>query len=144
MSDRPPLYKELLVGLLVGSLLGPLIGWFIGTFASLFAVTATDINGVRSLRGSAFIGGLIGIPVGFVIGVIVSPLLRLISTQLFSVLKNPALAAIGGAFLGWLCSYLTVGLWYATLGSVLYVVIVSMVVGAIAGAVVVMAKPKWL
>jgi len=144
MSDRPPLYKELLVGLLVGGLFGPLVGWFVGTFATFFALTAMDTNNVRGMRGSAFIGGLIGIPVGFVIGSIVSPVLRLISTQLFTILKNPALAAICGALLGWICSYLTVGLWYATLGSVVYVVIVSMMVGAAVGAVVVMAKPKWL
>src|SRR4029079_3778521 len=144
MSDRPPLYKELLVGILVGGLLGPLIGWFIGALAAFFAVTAMDTNNVRVMRGSACIGGLLVIPVGFVIGLIVSPVLRLISTQLLSVLKNPALAAISGAFLGWLISYLTVDLLYATLGSVLYVVMVSMVVGATAGMVVVMAKPKWL
>ena len=53
-SDRPPLYKEFLVGILVGGLLGPLVGWFIGTFAAFFAVTAMDSDNVRSMRGSGF------------------------------------------------------------------------------------------
>ena len=61
MPDKPPVYKEFLVGLIVGGLFGPVMGWFIGTFASFFVVTAMTSD-VRGLRVSAFVGGLMGIP----------------------------------------------------------------------------------
>jgi len=99
MPTKPPLYKEFLVGLMVGGLFGPLVGWFIGTFAAFFAVAAMDTSNVRSMRGSAFIGGLIGIPLGLATGVLVSLPLRLMSTQGLTFLKNPWLAALLGAIM---------------------------------------------
>ena len=144
MPEKPPLYKELLVGLMVGGLFGPLIGWFIGTFAAFFAVTAMDTSNVRSVKGSGFIGGLIGIPLGLATGVLVSPLLRLMSTRGLTFLKNPWLAALLGAIMGWFCSYLIPTTWSPTVGSVIYVVMVCMVVGGVTGSASVRAKPKWL
>ena len=142
MMNKPPFYKEVLVGLLVGSLLGPLMGWLIGTVATFVAISAMT-SGVRGMRGSAFIGGLIGIPVGFVIGLIVSPSLRIVSRKV-SFLMNPWFAGLAGTVLGWICAYATVQLWYSTFGSLLYVLMVCMFVGGTTGAVVVIAKPKWL
>lgn len=130
------------MGLIVGGLFGPVIGWFIGTFATFFAVTAMTSD-VRGLRGSAFIGGLIGIPLGLATGIIVSLPLRLISTR-SALLKNPWLAALVGAIIGWFCSYLILTVWYPTFGSLIYVVMVCMVVGGVTGSVTVSAKPKWL
>jgi hypothetical protein len=144
MPNKPPLYKEFLVGLLVGGLFGPVLGWFIGTFATFFAVTAMDTANVRSMRGSGFIGGLIGIPLGLATGVIVSLPLRLVSTRGLTFLKNPWLAALAGTLIGWVCGYLILTTWYSTFGSLIYVVIVCMVVGGLTGSVAVSAKPKWL
>jgi len=144
MPAKPPLYKEFLVGLMVGGLFGPLIGWFIGTFATFFAVTAMDTSNVRSMRGSAFIGGLIGIPLGLATGVLVSLPLRLMSTQGLTFLKNPWLAALLGAIMGWFCGYLLLTNWSPTFGSLLYVVMVCMVVGGVTGSASVSARPKWL
>ncbi len=143
MPDKPPVYKEFLVGLIVGGLFGPVIGWFIGTCATLFAVTAMTSD-VRGLRTPAFIGGLMGIPLGLATGVIVSLPLRLISTRGLALLKNPWLAAFVGAIIGWFCGYLILTAWYPTFGSLLYIVIVCMVVGGVTGSVAVSAKPKWL
>ena len=143
MPDKPPVYKEFLVGLIVGGLFGPVIGWFIGTFAMFFAVTAMTSN-VRGLRTSAFIGGLMGIPLGFAIGVIVSLPLRLMSTRGLALLKNPWLSALGGAIIGWFCGYLILTAWYPTFGSLIYVMMVCMIVGGVTGSVAVSAKPKWL
>ena len=144
MLTRPPFYKEFLVGLMVGGLFGPLIGWFIGTFATFFAVSAMDTSNVRSMRGSAFIGGLIGIPLGLATGVVVNLPLRLISTQGVTFLKNPWIAALLGAIMGWFCGYLILRTWYPTFGSLIYVVIVCMVVGGVTGTASVSARPKWL
>jgi len=136
-------YKEFLVGLIVGGLFGPIIGWFIGTFATFFAVTAMTSD-VRGLRTSAFIGGLMGIPLGLATGVIVSVPLRLMSTRVLALLKNPWVAAPVGAIIGWFCGYLILTVWYPTFGSLIYVVMVCMVVGGVTGSVAVIAKPKWL
>ena len=144
MSDKPPLYKEFLVGLMVGGLFGPVIGWFIGTFATFFAVTAMDTSNVRSMRGSAFIGGLIGIPLGLGTGVFVSLPMRLMSTRGLTFLKNSWLAALLGAIMGWLCGFLILRTWYLTFGSLIYVVMVCMVVGGVTGSASVSARPKWL
>jgi hypothetical protein len=144
MPDKPPVYKEFLVGLMVGGLFGPVIGWFVGTFATFFAVTAMDTSNVRSMRGSGFIGRLIGIPLGLATGVIVGLPLRLMSTQGLTFLKNPWLAALVGAIIGWFCGYLILTTWYPTLGSLIYVVVVCMVVGGITGSAAVNARPKWL
>ena len=94
MPNRPPLYKEFLVGLLVGGLFGPVLGWFFGTFATFFAITAMDTTNVRGLKTSGFLGGLMGIPLGLATGVIVSLPLRLLSTQGLTFLKKPWLAAL--------------------------------------------------
>lgn len=144
MPDKPPLYKELLVGLLVGGLFGPVLGWFMGTLATFFAVLAMDTDNVRGMRGSGFVGGLIGVPLGLVIGVIVSLPLRLISTRGLTLLKNPWLAGLAGTLIGCVCGYLILTTWYSTFGSLVYVVIVCMVVGGLTGSVAVAAKPKWL
>ena len=56
MPDKPPVYKEFLVGLIVGGLIGPVIGWFMGTFATFCAVFAMTSN-VRGLNTPAFVGG---------------------------------------------------------------------------------------
>ena len=144
MPHKPPLYKEFLVGLMVGGLLGALIGWFIGTFATLFAVNAMDTPDVRSMRGSAFIGGLIGIPLGLAIGVLVSLPLRLVSSRGLTFLKNPWLGALLGAIMGCFCSYLILTTWAPTFGSVIYIGMVCMVVGGATGSASVSAKPKWL
>ena len=143
MPDKPPVYKEFLVGLIVGGLFGPVIGWFIGTFATFFAVTAMTSK-VRGLRGAAFVGGLMGIPLGLATGIIVSLPLRLMSTRGLALLKNPWLAALVGAIIGWFCGYLILTAWYPTFGSLIYVVMVCMVVGGVTGSVAVSAKPKWL
>ena len=143
MTDKPPVHKEFAVGLLVGGLFGPVIGWFIGTFATFFAVTAMDTNNVRAMRGSAFVGGLIGIPVGFVTGLVSSPTLRLLSRGL-ALLKNPWVAGALGTLIGWLFAYFIFSNWYPTVGSLIYFFVVCMVVGGITAGVAVIAKPKWL
>ena len=146
ISDRPPLYKEVLVALFVGGLIGPIIGWFIGTFATFFAVASVDTSrdAVRGMRSSAFVGGLIGIPLGVLIGLAVSLPLRLMSSRVVILLKNPWVAAIVGALIGWVCGYLLlIGRAFA-MESLVYVVIHSMVVGGVVGGVTVIAKPKWL
>jgi len=144
MPNKPPLYKEIIVGLLVGGLFGPVVGWFIGTFATFFAVTAMDTNNVRTMRGSGFIGGLIGIPLGFATGLVSSLPMRLISARGPAFLKNAWVAASVGAIIGWAVAYFILFSWYSTIGSLLYIVIVCMVVGGITAGVAVIAKPKWL
>jgi len=144
MSLKPPLYKEILVGLFVGGLFGPVIGWFIGTFATFFAVTAIDSDNVRTMRTSGFIGGLIGIPLGFVTGLISGLPLRLLSSRVLTLLRNPWLAAGVGMLIGWSFAFFILLRWYPTVGSLIYVVIVCMVVGGITGGVAVIAKPRWL
>lgn len=146
MSDRPPFYKEVLVALLVGGLLGPLVGWFIGTFATFFAVATVDTsrNAVRGMRSSAFVGGLIGIPLGLLFGLGVSLPLRLISSQAMPLLRNPWAAVLVGCVLGWFCGYLLLVSWSHSSGSLVYIGIHSIVVGGVVGGVTVIAKPKWL
>ena len=103
-----------------------------------------DTFNVRSMRGSAFIGGLIGIPLGSATGVLVSLPLRLMSTHGLTFLKNPWLAALLGTIMGWFCGYLILTNWSPTFGSLIYVVMVCMVVGGVTGSASVSAKPKWL
>jgi len=144
MANKPPLFKEILVGLLVGGLFGPVIGWFIGTFAALFAVAAMDTENVRTIRGSGFIGGLIGIALGFATGPVSSLPMRLISTRGPGFLKNFWVATAAGAVIGALLASLILHNWYPTFGSLLYIVMVCTIVGGITAGVAVIAKPKWL
>ncbi len=144
ISTNPPLYKEVLVAILVGSMLGPIIGWFIGTFATFFAAVAIDTSNIRGMRVSAFVGGLIGIPLGLAIGLMVSLPLRVLSSQVFFFLKNPWLAGLVGAVIGWICAYVILRNWYPSSGTLVYAVIHSMVVGGVVGGITVIAKPTWL
>ena len=128
----------------MGGLFGPVIGWFIGTFAALFAVNAIDTANVRTMRGSGFLGGLIGMLLGLATGPMSSLPVRLISTIGPTFLKNFWLAAGAGAVIGWLVAYFILFNWYPTIGSLLYGAIVCTVVGGITAGVAVIAKPKWL
>jgi hypothetical protein len=133
-QQRPPLYKEFLVGVLVGGLLGPLVGWFTGTFATFFIVAAMDRSYVRGMRTSAFVGGLIGIPIGVITGLCVCVTIRVISTEV-SFLRNPWVGCCVGAILGALFGYLALAEWYFYSESAVYEVVVCTVVGAATGAV---------
>jgi hypothetical protein len=144
IASTPPLYKEVLVAILVGAMVGPIIGWFIGTFATFFAVVAMDTSNVRGMRGSGFIGGLIGIPLGLATGLAVCLPLRVLSSKVFVLLRNPWLAGVLGALMGSLCAYLILTNWYPSSGALVYLVIHCTFVGAVVGSIVVVAKPKWL
>jgi hypothetical protein len=102
-----------------------------------------DTNNVPTMRGSGFIGGLIGIPLGLATGVVSSLPARLIATRGPVFLKNFWVAAGVGAMISWLVAYFILFNWYPTVGSLLYFVIVCTVVGAITAGVAVIAKPKW-
>jgi hypothetical protein len=134
------------VALLVGGLFGPLIGWLVGTFAAFITSVLIDDSGnnVRGMRISAFLGGLIGIPLGLVEGLAVSTSLRVLSTRVLKFLNNPWLAAPVGAVIGWFGGFLILIYWYSSYGTVIYVGIHSMAVGGVVGAVTVLARPKWL
>jgi hypothetical protein len=140
--SRPPLYKELVVALLVGGLFGPLIGWLAGMLATFFASAITDET--RGMRTSAFIGGLIGIPLGALIGIVVCIPLRILSARLLPFLKNPWFAAPLGAAVGWCCGFVVLLYWNTALATIVYVGLHSMFVGGIVATVTVLAKPKWL
>ena len=146
LTRKPPLSKEILVALLVGCFLGAIVGWFVGTFATFFAtlVAIDSANVTRGMRTSAFVGGLIGIPLGAVTGIVVSLPIRLLSVRFFRFLKNPWLAALLGAAIGWCFAILILERWYPSVGAAVYVVTHAMAVGAVVAAVTVLAKPKWL
>ena len=61
-----------------------------GTFATLFATVVADdtVSVTRGMRVSAFLGGMLGIPLGAAIGLIVSLPIRLLSVRLFRFLKE--------------------------------------------------------
>jgi hypothetical protein len=143
---RPALHKEILVGLLVGGLFGPLVGWLGGMLATFFASVIVDDSGnnIRGMRTTAFVGGLIGIPFGLLIGLVVSLPLRLLSTRVLKLLKNPWAAVPLGAIIGWLCGYVVLICWHPSIGTIEYVGLHSMFVGGLVGIVTVLAKPKWL
>jgi hypothetical protein len=143
---RPPIYKEILVGLLVGSLFGPLIGWLAGMLATFFASVIVDDSGnnVRGMRTTAFVGALIGIPLGLIIGLVVSLPLRLLSTRVLNILKSPWAAAPLGAIIGWICGFVVLIFWHPSIGTIVYVGLHSMFVGGLVAIVTVLAKPKWL
>ena len=141
-STKPPLHKEVLVALLVGGLFGPLVGWLAGMIATVFASSIIDqTNGMRT---SAFVGGLIGIPLGLLIGPIVSLPLRILSARLLRFLRNAWLAAPLGGAIGWCCGLLVLLFWNSSIGTVVYVGLHSMFVGGMVAVVTVLAKPKWL
>jgi hypothetical protein len=146
LPRKPPLYKEVLVALLVGGLIGPVVGWFVGTFATFFASVVADDTGnaTAGMRMSAFLGGMIGIPLGAIIGIGVSLPLRILSVRFFRFLNNPWLAAPLGAAIGWFFALLILIRWYSSAGTAVYVGLHSMAVGGIVAAVTVLAKPKWL
>jgi hypothetical protein len=142
-QDKPPLYKQVLVGLLVGGLMGPIIGWFIGTFATFFTSILWN-NSVRGMRITAFVGGLIGIPLGFITGVLVATLVRVLFTILRYEKARPWLSATLGGLLGFESGYLIHQFWNPSEISFLYLTIHSVVVGSVTATVAAMAKPKWL
>jgi hypothetical protein len=145
-STKPPLYKEILVGLLVGGLFGPLVGWLAGMLATLFASVIADdsASGARGMRTSAFVGGLIGIPLGLITGLVVSLSLRVLSGRMLKFLQNPWFAAPFGAVIGWFCGLVILIYWSSSIGTVVYVGLHSMLVGGAVGLVTVIARPKWL
>jgi hypothetical protein len=146
LARKPPLYKEILVALLVGGLFGAIVGWFVGTFATFFATVVADdsANVTPGTRMSAFLGGMVGIPLGAVTGLIVSLPVRILSVRVFRFLNNPWIAAPFGAVIGWLVALLLLIRWYSSAGTAVYVGLLSMAVGGIVAAVTVLAKPKWL
>jgi len=146
LARKPPLYKEILVALLVGGLFGAVVGWFVGTFATFFATLVVDdsVNATRGMRMSAFLGGMIGIPLGAVTGLVVSLPVRILSVRVFRFLNNPWLAAPLGAVIGWCFALLLLIRWYSSAGTAVYLGLHSMAVGGIVAAVTVLAKPKWL
>jgi len=141
-STRPPLYKEILVALLVGGLFGPLIGWLGGMLASFFA--SAIIDETRGMRTTAFVGGLIGIPLGLLTGLTVSIPLRLLSARVLKILRNGWFAAPVGGVIGWCCGFVVLIYWHPSIGTVVYVGMHSMFVGGLVAVVTVLAKPKWL
>lgn len=144
LNVKPPVYKQALAGLIVGAMFGPLVGWFIGTFAILFtSVQMTNTNG--AMRTSAFVGGLIGIPFGFIIGVLVATPCRIVaSTFLYDGKPQLGLVTTLGCFLGFGSGYLIHQFWNPSELSFVYLTIHSVVVGGVTAAVAAMAKPKWL
>ena len=140
---RPPIYKQVLVGLMVGAMLGPLVGWSIGTFATFFTSALMD-SGTRGVRTSAFVGGLIGMPLGLIIGVMVATPIRIVSSILFGDKLQPWLTATLGALLGFASGYLIHQFWNPSDVAFVYLTILSVIVGAMTGTVASVAKPKWL
>jgi hypothetical protein len=140
---KPPLFKQALVGLLVGATFGPVIGWFIGTFVTFFTSAWLD-NGTRGMRTSAFVGGLIGIPFGFMTGVLVATPVRLVFSSFPENEGMLWLAVTVGCLLGFGSAYLIHQFWNPSDISFVYLMIHSVVVGGVTGSVASMAKPKWL
>ena len=141
-ASRPALYKELLVALLVGVLFGALVGWLAGMLAMFFASAVIDET--RGMRTSAFIGGLMGIPLGALIGIVVCIPLRILSARVLPFLKNPWFAAPLGAAVGWCGGFVVLLYWNTALATIVYVGLHSMFVGGMVATVTVLAKPKWL
>ncbi len=130
------------MALLVGGLFGPLIGWLGGMLASFFA--SAIIDETRGMRTTAFVGGLIGIPLGLLTGLMVSIPLRLLSARVLKILRNSRFAAPVGGVIGWCCGFVVLIYWHPSIGTVVYVGMHSMFVGGLVAVVTVLAKPKWL
>ncbi|OLD26304.1 MAG: hypothetical protein AUJ04_06115 [Acidobacteria bacterium 13_1_40CM_3_55_6] len=130
------------MALLVGGLFGPLIGWLGGMLASFFA--SAIIDETRGMRTTAFVGGLLGIPLGLLTGLMVSIPLRLLSARVLKILRNGWFAAPVGGVIGWCCGFVVLIYWHPSIGTVVYVGMHSMFVGGLVGLVTVLAKPKWL
>jgi uncharacterized protein YacL len=141
-STKPRLHKEILVALLVGGVFGPLIGWLAGMLATFFA--SAVVNETRGMRTSAFVGGLMGIPLGLLIGLVVSVPLRIASVRFFPPLKNAWFAAPLGGAIGWCCGFVVLLCWNSELATIVYVGLHSMFVGGMVAIVTILAKPKWL
>jgi hypothetical protein len=140
--SKPPLHKELLVAMLVGGLFGPLMGWLGGMLAMFFA--SASIDETRGMRTSAFVGGLMGIPLGALVGMVVCVPLRILSTRVLPWLKNIWLAAPLGAAIGWCCGFVVLLFWNTALATEVYVGLHAMFVGGMVAVITVLAKPKWL
>lgn len=109
----------------------------------MFFASAT-IDETRGMRTSAFFGGLIGIPLGALVGMVVSVPLRILSSRVFPFLKNIWLAAGLGAVIGWCCSLVVLLYWNTALPTIVYVALHAMFVGGMVAVITVLAKPKWL
>jgi hypothetical protein len=146
LLNKPPIYKQVLVGLLVGGLMGPLVGWFIGTFAAFFTSVLWDdsLPGLRGMRTTAFVGGLIGIPIGLITGVLIATLVRVLFASFRYDKARPWSSAALGGSLGFASGYLIHQFWHPSELSFVYLSIHSIVVGSVTATVAVMAKPKWL
>jgi hypothetical protein len=143
---KPSLFKQALVGVVVGATLGPVIGWFIGTFVTFFTSVWLDdsMRGIRGMKTTAFIGGLLGIPFGFMTGVLVAPPVRLAFLSLPENRVKRWVVGTVGCLLGFGSSYLIHQFWNPSEISFAYLIIHSVIVGGVTGAVASLAKPKWL
>jgi hypothetical protein len=103
-------------------------------------------NGVatRGMRLTAFLGGLIGILLGLIVGPLVSLPIRLLSSTVLEALKNVWAGAALGSLLGLGSGLLIHQYWHPSPEAFVYTIIHSVVVGTSVGAVTVIAKPKWL
>lgn len=128
---------------MVGAMLGPLVGWFIGTFATYFT-SILMTNDIRGMRISAFVGGLIGIPFGFITGVLVATPSRIVFSTFFYDKPKLGLAATLGCLLCFGSGCLIHQFWNPSEVSFIYLTIHSVVVGGVTAAVAALAKPKWL
>ena len=110
--------------------------------ASFFA--SAIIDETRGMRTTAFVGGLLGIPLGLLTGLMVSIPLRLLSARVLKILRNGWFAAPVGGVIGWCCGFVVLIYWHPSIGTVVYVGMHSMFVGGLVAVVTVLAKPKWL
>lgn len=128
---------------MVGAMLGPLVGWFIGTFATFFTSSLVN-DGTRGMRTSAFVGGLFGIPFGFVTGVLVATPIRMVTFPFPDNKGKSWFAATVGGLLGFGSAGLLHQFWNPSAISFWYLIVHSVVVGGVTASVAALAKPKWL
>ena len=110
---------------------------------AMFFASAT-IDETRGMRTSAFIGGLMGIPLGAVVGLVVCFPLRILSSRVLPFLKNVWFAGGLGAAIGWCCGFVVLLYWNTALATIVYVGLQTMFVGGMVAVITVLAKPKWL